>query len=71
MTTILASALAAYSAGVLTLEGSGPPLSLSLMMGLTCCAVGLVICVLVLGSVLAIKQGRAAKGDPNRASRKK
>ena len=35
--------------------GAGPPLSLTLMMAFTCCAIGLIVGVLVLGFVVAMR----------------
>jgi hypothetical protein len=39
-----------------------PPLSLTLMLALTCCAVGSVVGVLVVGAILAGRTGKAKEG---------
>jgi hypothetical protein len=36
--------------------GSGPPLSLSLVLGLTCCAILLIVAVLALGLFVSLKR---------------
>lgn len=49
-----------------TLVADGPPLSLTLMMGLTCGAVGLVVGVLVIGAFVSMvqKKGDEEKKEP-------
>jgi hypothetical protein len=41
--------------------GDTPPLSLTLMMGFTCCALALVVGVLVLGFILATTKNKDEK----------
>ncbi len=59
MTTILAMLdTASYTFVVMSSApqapfGDTPPLSLTVLMGITCCAVGLVVGVLVLGFILS------------------
>lgn len=36
--------------------GSGPPLSLTLVLGLTCCSVGLIVGLLVLGFLISLRR---------------
>ncbi len=38
--------------------GATPPLSLTVLMGITCCALGLVVGVLVLGFILSRTKGK-------------
>jgi len=58
------AALAAHAAA-----GSGPPLSLTAVLALTCCAVGLVVSVLVLGLLLSLRRSAEDRPKDNKAPR--
>jgi hypothetical protein len=45
-----------------------PPLSLTLMMGLTCCSIGLVMGILALG--LLVRREKGSTGDANSRERR-
>lgn len=59
------SASPAITATPITTEAppSGPPLSLTLMLLFTCCALGLVLGVLVVGYVLSIRNRKGGKDE--------
>ncbi len=49
-----------------SLPRTAPPLSLTLMLGFTCCAVGAVLGILVLGFVLGIQRRKDEQAEQKR-----
>jgi Na+/glutamate symporter len=51
-------------AGMAQAVGNAPPLSLTIVMGLTCCAVGLVLGILALGFLVSLRSKDVTESEP-------